>query len=122
MTNPGKEPTEDIFKAIVDAQGKAQPFRYPDGLVEVPMSPVSDIGAFRNGRWKLDWFLTAVRRALDAVIEKRAVFDFLAHPSCLGVVDPEFKTVDLILDTVKRADGKAVIVGLDALAARAGKG
>jgi hypothetical protein len=49
------------------------------------------------------------------------VFDFLAHPSCLGVVDPEFKTVDLILDLVKKADGKAVMVGLDALAERAAK-
>ena len=48
-------------------------------------------------------------------------FDFLAHPSCLGVVDPEFKTVDLILDLVKRSEGKAVVVGLDVLAERAGR-
>ena len=81
------------------------------------MSPISDIGAFRSGRWKLDWFLKAVRRAVEWAIDKRAVFDFLAHPSCLGVVDPEFRTVDLILDTVKRASGKAVIVSLDAIAA-----
>jgi hypothetical protein len=46
------------------------------------------------------------------------VFDFLAHPSCLGVVDPEFKSVDLILHLVKKSDGKAVVVGLDALAER----
>jgi len=52
----------------------------------------------------------------------RAAFDFLAHPSCLGIVDPEFKTVDLILDLVKRADGKAAIVDLDTIAARASKG
>jgi hypothetical protein len=120
MTEPGKEPDEAVYRAIVAAQEKAQPFRYPDGLIEVPMSPVSDIGAFRTGRWKLDWFLTAVRRALTAVIEKRAVFDFLAHPSCLGVVDPELKTVDLILDLVKKSDGKAVLVGLDAFAERVG--
>ena len=118
MTEPGKEPPEEMLKAIVAAQEKAQPFRYPDGLVEVPMSPVSDIGAFRNGRWNLDWFLTAIRRAVEWSIEKRAVFDFLAHPSCLGVLDPEFKTVEMILDLVKRADGKAVIVGLEAIAQR----
>ncbi|HKB02924.1 MAG TPA: hypothetical protein VKD90_11935, partial [Gemmataceae bacterium] len=119
MTELGKEPTEELFQALVAAQPKAQPFRYPGGLVEVPMSPVSDIGAFRNGRWKLDWFLTAVRRTVESVIEKRWVFDFLAHPSCLGVVDPEFKTVDLILDLVKKAKGNAVIVGLDDVARRA---
>ena len=119
MTDPFQEPTEAVLAGIVRAQEAAQPFRYPDGLVEVPMSPVSDITAFRTGRWKLDWFLTAVRRALESVIAGRLVFDFLAHPSCLGVVDPGFKTVDLILDLVKRSDGKAVIVGLDVLAGRA---
>jgi hypothetical protein len=119
MTEPFKEPTEAVLKGIVGAQEQAQPFRYPNGLVEVPMSPVSDINAFRTGRWKLDWFLTAIRRAVEAVIEKRTVFDFLAHPSCLDVADPEFKAVDLILDLVKRSDGKAAVVALDALAERA---
>jgi hypothetical protein len=121
MTEPGREPTDELYRAIVAAQEKAQPFRYPDGLIEVPMSPVSDIGAFRNGRWKLDWFLAAVRRAVEAVIERRMVFDFLAHPSCLGVVDPEYRTVDLLLDIVRRAGDRAAVVGLDELARRAAK-
>ena len=120
MSKPFEEPTEELLKAIVAAQQQAQPFRYPDGLVEVPMSPVSDIGAFRNGRWKLDWFLTAIRRAAETIITKRHVFDFLAHPSCLGVVDPEFKTVDLLIELVKRSDGKAVLTSLDSFAERAG--
>jgi hypothetical protein len=109
-----------VVEGILAAQEKAQPFRCPDGLIEVPMSPVSDIGAFRNGPWKLDWFLTVIRRAIEAVIDKRMVFDFLSHPSCLGVVDPDFRTIDLILDLVKRSDGKAVLVGLDAITERAG--
>ena len=33
----------------------------------------------------------------------------------------DFRTVDLILNLVKVADGKAVVVGLDALAKRVGK-
>jgi hypothetical protein len=36
------------------------------------------------------------------------------------VVDPDFRTIDLILDLVKRSDGKAVLVGLDAITERAG--
>ena len=35
----------------VSAQAQAQPFVYPSGLVEVPMSPVSDVTAMRSGRW-----------------------------------------------------------------------
>jgi hypothetical protein len=120
MTDPFKEPTDGVLKGIVAAQEQARPFRYPDGLVEVPMSPVSDINAFRTGRWKLEWYLTAIRRAVESVIDRRATFDFLAHPSCLGIVDPDFKTVDLILDLARRSDGKAVVVGLDAVAERAG--
>lgn len=120
-SEPMKEASEEVLKAIVAANEKAQPFRYPDGLIEVPMSPISDIGAFRNCRWKLDWFLNSIRRSVERTIATRTVFDFLAHPSCLGVVDPEFKTIDLILDLVKRSEGRAVIGSLDSLAERAGK-
>jgi len=80
------------------------------------MSPISDIGAFRTGQWKLEWFLEAVRRAVVWTIENNATFDFLAHPSCLGVVDPEFKTIDLICDLVKAAGESAEIVDLDQIA------
>jgi hypothetical protein len=118
-TEPFKEPSADVLKAIVAANDKAQPFRYSDGLIEVPMSPISDIGAFRTGRWKLDWFLEAIRLSVENAIATRSVFDFLAHPSCLGVVDPEFKTVEMILDLVKKGERKAAVVGLDAIAARA---
>src|SRR4051812_16942598 len=43
MSRPGEVPGADVLESIVAAQASAQPFAYPDGLVEVPMSPVSDI-------------------------------------------------------------------------------
>jgi hypothetical protein len=89
--------------------------------VEIPMSPISDIGAFRNGRWKLDAFLKAVRLGVGWAIERGAVYDFLAHPACLYVTDPEFRTMDLICELVNKAGDRAAIVDLDAVAARAGK-
>jgi peptidoglycan/xylan/chitin deacetylase (PgdA/CDA1 family) len=118
-TPAGEEPTAAVYDALVAAQAAAQPFVYPDGLVEVPMSPISDIGAFRNGRWRLDWFLKAIEQGVAWAIDHRAVFDFLGHPSCLYVTDPEFRAVDLICELVRKAGAKAVIVGLDALAERA---
>jgi hypothetical protein len=117
----GLEPDEETLRGMLGALAKAQPFAYPDGLIEIPMSPPSDIAAFRTGRWKLEWFLEAVRRGVEWAIEKQAVFDFLGHPSCLYVVDPEFKTIDLICDLVKKAGNKAAIVDLNALARRAAK-
>lgn len=119
-TAPRQEPSEAVLDSIVAAQEEAQPFVYPNGLIEIPMSPISDIGAFRNGRWQLDWFLEAVRRSVSWAIEHRAVFDFLAHPSCLGVVDPELKTIELICQLVQSAGDAAEIVDLDQIAERAG--
>jgi peptidoglycan/xylan/chitin deacetylase (PgdA/CDA1 family) len=118
---PGKEPGREVFEGIVNAQPAAQPFVYPGGLVEVPMSPISDIGAFRNGRWQLDWFLKAIRQGVEWAVENRAVVDFLGHPSCLYVpsCDPEFRTVELICELVKKAGDRAALVDLGTIARRA---
>jgi len=115
-TRPKEEPTTEVYDSIVRAQAQAQPFVYPTGLIEIPMSPISDIGAFRTGQWKLEWFLEAVRRAVAWAIEHKAVFDFLAHPSCLGVVDPQFKTIDLICDLIKAAGAFAQFADIDQIA------
>lgn len=117
-TQPQQQPTAKIYDGIVAAQVDAQPFVYPTGLIEIPMSPISDIGAFRNGRWQLEWFMEAIGRAVAWTIQQGAVFDFLAHPSCLGVVDPELRTLKMICEMVQQAGEKAQLVDLDSIAAR----
>jgi hypothetical protein len=112
-------PSEHAYANILAAQPESQPFLYANGLMDIPMSPISDIGAFRNGRWQLEHLLKAIRLAMDWVIEKRAVFDFLCHPSVIGVKDPKFQAINLICDLVERSDGAAEIVTLDAIAKRA---
>jgi hypothetical protein len=119
LGEPGKPVTTATLDAIIARQPEAQPFTYPSGLREVPMSPVSDISAFRAGRWKLDSFLQAIRLGVEWAIENRAVFDFLAHPSCLYVTDPDFRAIELICDLVHRAGDRAAIVDLGSLAQRA---
>jgi len=113
------EPISDVIDSIAAATEEAQPFKYSTGLVEVPMSPISDIGAFRTGRWKLDWFLRAIRAGVERAIDRRAAFDFLGHPSCLYITDPQFKTIDLICDLAERAGQRAALVDLGTLAQRA---
>ena len=115
---PKEQPTEDVYQSIVDAQQQAQPYRYPSGLIEIPMSPISDVGAFRSTYWKLEYFLEAITRSVQSVIERGQVFDFLAHPSCLVVEDPKMKTIQRIIDLVKDAGDRAEIVGLDTIAKR----
>ncbi len=118
-SKPHEAPTQEVLDGIVQAQAAAQPFVYPTGLVDVPMSPISDIGGFRTCRWKLEYFMKAVELAVAWTIEHRATFDFLAHPSCLGVVDPEYKTIDLICKMVREAGDRAALVDVGALASRA---
>jgi len=115
----GQAPDLSFIQGVIAAQADAQPFVYPSGLIEVPMSPVSDINAFRTGRWSLDSFLEVTRASVTWAIENGATFDFLAHPSCLGVVDPEFRAIDLICRLVREAGPRAALADLDTLATRA---
>lgn len=115
-TQPSSMPTTEVFEGILRAQQAAQPFVYPSGLVEIPMSPISDAFAFRISRWKLEEFLKATRMNLEWAIENRKVFDFLGHPAILYVKDPDFKTIDLICETVKASANRARIADLKTIA------
>ena len=112
----GEEPSDDIFASIVGALAQAQPYLYPTGLIEIPMSPISDVGAFRTSRWKLAHFLKSIRQCVSWAIDNGAVFDLLCHPSIMYVEDPHFEVVKLICTMVKEAGDKAEIVGLSTIA------
>jgi peptidoglycan/xylan/chitin deacetylase (PgdA/CDA1 family) len=122
MGKPGEEPTAEVLDALVRAQEEAQPFAYPDGLIEVSMSPVSDVTAFRAHEWKRPWFLEALRRGVGWAVRTGGAFDFLAHPSCLVVEDPHLEAITLICDLVKEAGEKAVLADLGTIARRARPG
>jgi peptidoglycan/xylan/chitin deacetylase (PgdA/CDA1 family) len=111
-----EEPPAEVYEAILKAQTASQPFVYPSGLIEIPMCPVSDLIAFRTGRWKLPHFLKAIRAVVTQAIAQRAVFVFLGHPSCLSVTDPHFETVELICDLVNQSASMAQIVDLETIA------
>ena len=114
-TNPSKE----NFAAITQCVKRSQPFVYPSGLVEIPVSPISDVNAFRTRKWKLDHYLESVKRNLKWAVKNRAVFDYVFHPSVMYVEDPGLRAVDLICELVKDAGKKAAIVDLDVIALRA---
>lgn len=115
-SKPGEAPTEEVFSSIVNAHAQAQPYIYPTGLIEIPMSPISDVGAFRTSKWSLEHFLKSVRQSVEWAIENNGVFDLLCHPSIMYVEDPEFRTVRLVCDLVERAESSAEIVGLSTIA------
>lgn len=112
----GQPPSAEVFDSILAAQSEAQPFEYASGLVDIPMSPISDVNAFRSQRWKLADFLRAIRLAAGWAIENRRVFDFLAHPSCLVVEDPKLESVRLLCEMVAAARDRAELCDLSAIA------
>lgn len=120
-SRPKEEPTQEIYQSILQAQKEAQPYVYPTGLIEIPMSPISDVGAFRSGYWKLNYFLKSVELCVQQAIEQGSVFDFLCHPSIMYVEDPKFETIKLICNLVNQAGDKAEIVGLSDIAKHVSK-
>ena len=64
LDTAGQKPDSKVMTSIIAAQESAQPYLYPSGLVEIPMSPISDVTAFRTGRWPLEAFLEATRAGL----------------------------------------------------------
>ena len=118
-----ENPTDEDFQRVADAQKNSQPFVYPSGLIEIPMSPLGDVASFRREekKWKLDDFLKMVERNVQWAIEHRGVFDLLGHPSIMYVEDPEFRTYELICDLANQAGDRAAIVGLDTIAKRVAK-
>jgi hypothetical protein len=118
----GRPPDRTVMAGVIAAQPAAQPFVYPSGLVEVPMSPVSDVAAMRSARWPLEVFLEAVRSGVTWAIEHRSVFCFLGHPSCLVVTDPGFRTIEMICEQVRDAGARAAIADLETIAQRATHG
>jgi peptidoglycan/xylan/chitin deacetylase (PgdA/CDA1 family) len=92
---PGERPGDEVFASILKAQDEAQPFRYDSGLVEIPMSPISDVTAFRAQKWTLQEFTKAIRLAIEWTVERKRAFTLLAHPSCLVVEDSDFSMLQM---------------------------
>ena len=84
------------------------------------MSPLGDVASFRREKekWNLGDFLKMIEASVGWVIEHRAVFDLLTHPSIMYVEDPEFRAYELICRLVNQSKGRAAIVGLDTIARR----
>jgi len=115
-----ENPDDADFAAVVKAQAASQPFVYPSGLIEIPMSPLGDVACFRRKekKWKLGDFLKMIEANVRWAIEHRAVFDLLSHPSIMVCEDPEFRAYELICDLVRESNGRAAILGLDWVANR----
>ena len=115
LTAGGAPPTPEMIAGIQKIGATVRPFVYPSGLIEVPMSPISDVTAFRSG-WQLEHFIESTRQGVERVIREGGTLDFLSHPAVLANRDPGFTVIDLICDLVEKAGDRASIVDLATIA------
>ncbi len=102
----GTDPTTTAPGIFARCIRDLQPFRYPNGLWEVPLMGLTDCVAFRTFRLMLNEWLEAVASGLRTAIEEDLVFSICCHPAILAVVDPHLQTMRLIFETAA-ATGRA---------------
>ena len=111
-------PTAANYAAITRCVKQSQPYTYPTGLIEIPLSPLTDVNAFRSRRWTLSEFVRSVRHGLLWAIKNHGVYDYCFHPSVLCIEDPDLQVIDMICNEVRQAGSRAALVDLETIAQR----
>ncbi len=95
-----------------------QPYRYPNGLLEIPMMGLSDIGAFRTLDLERQEWIRLLEGGVDLAAERSLVFSVLMHPCVLACRDPHAASVRRLLE--RAACRQLPVVTNDDLAGRVG--
>ncbi len=106
MLPEGADPATAAPEIFARCIRDLQPFRYPNGLWEIPLMGISDCIAFRSFKLMLNEWLDAVAIGLRTAIEENLVFSICCHPAILAAVDPHLHTMRLIFQTAT-ATGRA---------------
>ena len=91
------QPTEVLEAAFRASLDKLQPYRYPNGLLEIPLMGITSIWAFRHmdlDRWE---FIDLIKAGVDHAHQNKQVFSLCCHPSDIAARDPHCDMVDAVL-------------------------
>lgn len=103
--NPTHADREDGVRWSVE---HLQPYRYPTGLLEVPMTGISDIWAFRNQKISLDEFIALTSHGLRVAAEAGGCYSALMHPQVMAARDPDRQAIRALLDLAGSLDAEVV--------------
>ncbi len=99
-----RPPLDQLENAMRKNIDKLQPYRYPNGLLEIAPMGLTDIGAFRVldlDRWE---YISLLKAAIDHAHERRYILSFAFHPPALAARDPHCDVLDSV---IRYAQGKA---------------
>lgn len=82
-----------------------QPYRYPNGLLEIPMMGLSDIWAFRVLDLEREEWIRLLEYGVDVACERGLIFSVLMHPQVLASRDPHAATVRRVLARTQEKGG-----------------
>jgi peptidoglycan/xylan/chitin deacetylase (PgdA/CDA1 family) len=90
-------PREQLECAMRQSLDTLQPYRYPNGLLEIAPMGITDIWAFRYldlDRWE---YINLLKVGIDHAHANRQVLTLTFHPPCLAARDPHCDVLETVL-------------------------
>jgi len=107
---------ERLKRAFNRSERALQPYRYEDGLIEIPLAGITDVVAWRWYRPDLGEWLEMLAEGVDYAYEHGLIFMLTSHPAVLASVDPHCQVVETILSRAVRKEGGVWLPDLEELA------
>jgi peptidoglycan/xylan/chitin deacetylase (PgdA/CDA1 family) len=92
-----RPPRERLETAMRESLDTLQPYRYPNGLPELPPTGITDIWGFRYldlDRWE---FIDLLKHGVDHAHDNGQVFTMTFHPPVLAARDPHCDVLEMVL-------------------------
>lgn len=111
-----KVPFAELTASFKRSERVLQPYRYEDGLLELPLAGITDVVAWRRYRPDLGEWLRMLADGVDYAHEHGLVFMLTTHPAVLAAIDPFCQTVDVVLRRALEKEGGVWLPDLEEVA------
>jgi len=85
-----------------------QPYKYSNGLLEMPMMGLTDVWAFRLLDLDKSEWLHLINLAIHYAHKNSLICSLVFHPAILAVKDPHLETIKFILEEARRESIKVL--------------
>ncbi len=100
-----RPPRERLEAAMRESIDTLQPYRYANGLPEIPPTGITDIWGFRYldlDRWD---FIDVLKHGIDHAHDNGQVLTMTFHPPCLAARDPHCDVLETVLSYALQKPG-----------------
>ena len=111
-----KRPLDELVAAFNASERHLQPYRYADGLFELPLAGITDVVAWRWYGTELGDWVRLLEAGVDYAHENGLIFMLTTHPAVLAAVDPECLTLHAVLSRAREKEGGVWLPDLEEVA------